>query len=135
LIVDTSAILAVLKREADATRYIDALGSAERALISAGTLLETTIVVDAIRDPVLSARLDEVVSEAGLVVVPVTKEQVQTARQAYRDYGKGNGHAAGLNVGDCFAYALARSNGEPLLYKGDDFTHTDLASVLAPETP
>lgn len=129
MIVDTSALLAILKEEADAERFIAALADAEHACISAGTLLETSIVVDANRDPVLSARLDELVAEARLVVEPVTDVHVRLARQAYRDYGKGSGHRAGLNFGDCFAYALARATAEPVLFKGDDFSQTDLAAV------
>lgn len=129
MIVDTSALLAILKEEADAERFIAALADAEHACISAGTLLETSIVVDANRDPVLSGRLDELVAEARLVVEPVTDVHVRLARQAYRDYGKGSGHRAGLNFGDCFAYALARATAEPVLFKGDDFSQTDLAAV------
>jgi ribonuclease VapC len=71
------------------------------------------------------------VREAEIVIEPVTEEQAHIARQAYRDYGRGSGHPARLNFGDCFAYALARATGEPLLFKGDDFRHTDIASAVA----
>lgn len=131
MIVDTSAIVAVLKDELDAEAYVRALAAASSRMISAGTLLETSVVVDANRDPVLSRRLDDLVRAAPLVIEPVTLEQVQIARRAYRDFGRGGGHPARLNFGDCFAYALARATGEPLLFKGDDFTHTDLRSALA----
>ena len=130
MIVDTSAILAILRGETDADRYIDALARTTGPRISAGTYLETAIVVDANRDPVLSRRLDELLDATAFRVEPVTLTHSTIARQAYRDFGKGSGHPAGLNFGDCFAYALARESGEPLLYKGDDFSHTDVASAL-----
>ena len=98
--------------------------------MSAGTYLETGIVVDLNGDPVLSRRLDDLLRLADVSVEPVTKEQAEIARQAYRDFGKGTGHPAGLNFGDCFAYSLARTTREPLLYKGDDFTQTDIEPVL-----
>jgi ribonuclease VapC len=85
--------------------------------------------MDGSRDPVVSRRFDEFVATAELVVEPVTERQVAIARLAYRDFGRGSGHPARLNFGDCFAYALATDTGEPLLFKGDDFGHTDLASV------
>jgi len=130
VIVDTSAIIAILRREADADRYADALAAATAPRVSAGTYVETAIVVDANRDPVLSGRLDELLAVTRITVDPVTQRHAEIARQAYRDFGKRSGHPAGLNFGDCFAYALARQAGEPLLYKGEDFSHTDVASVL-----
>jgi ribonuclease VapC len=130
LIVDTSAIVAILRGEPDADRYVEALGRAAEPLISAGTYLEVAIVVDANRDPVLSGRLDDLLAVARVKVEPVTERHAEIARQAYRDFGRGSGHRAGLNLGDCFAYALARASGEPLLFKGDDFSETDVASVL-----
>ncbi len=132
MIVDTSALVAILREEADAEVYLASIGTAARARISAGTLLETMIVVDGNRSPLLSRRLDELVKDIPLVIEPVTQEQVRVARQAYRDYGRGSGHPAGLNFGDCFAYALARVNGEPLLFKGGDFVHTDITPALRP---
>jgi ribonuclease VapC len=130
VIVDTSAIVAILRREPDADRYIDALGGAAAARMSAGTYLETAIVVDGNRDPVLSGRLDDLLSAVSMSVEPVSRPHADLAREAYRNFGKGSGHAAGLNFGDCFAYALARATGEPLLFKGDDFSHTDVTSAL-----
>lgn len=132
MIVDTSAVLAILRDETDAGRYIDALDSARGTRMSAATYVETAFVVDANRDPVLSRRLEDLLRVAGIAVEPVTAEQAELARRAYRDYGKGSGHRAGLNFGDCFSYALARTAAEPLLFKGDDFRHTDLSAALDP---
>ena len=130
MIVDTSALIAVLRGEIDAERYANALATAEQPLISAGTYLETAIVVGANRDPVLSRRLDDLIEAAHVKIEPVTERHVEIARQAYRDFGRASGHAAALNFGDCFAYALARASGEPLLFKGTDFTHTDVESAM-----
>ncbi len=129
MIVDSSALLAILAAEPDAEQFATALTRSPVA-ISAGTLLETSIVIDGRRDPVLSARLDELLREAAITVEPVTARQATLARQAYRDFGRGSGHPAGLNFGDCFAYALAKDRGETLLFKGDDFTHSDIRSAL-----
>ncbi|HEY6517764.1 MAG TPA: type II toxin-antitoxin system VapC family toxin [Roseiarcus sp.] len=128
MIVDTSAIIAVLKEETDAPRFLRALTiSTEPKRISAANYLEAGVVVDANRNPVLSRRLDDLVVQTEIEVEPVTREQAEIARAAYRDFGKGSGHPAELNFGDCFAYALAKSMGEPLLFKGDDFSRTDVA--------
>ena len=134
MIVDTSAIIAILRAEPDADLYIRALAAAAAPRISAATYLEAAIVVDVGRDPVLSGRFDDLVQEAGLCIEPVTEQQAQLARRANRDFGKGSGHPAGLNFGDCFAYALSRASGEPLLYKGDDFRHTDVAPAVPRST-
>ena len=93
---------------------------------SAANFLETAIVIDGSRDAIASRRLDEVVAKANLTIEAVTSEQAHVARAAYRDFGKGSGHPAQLNFGDCFAYALAKATGEPLLFKGDDFGFTDI---------
>jgi len=129
VIADTSAIIAILRDEADAPSYADALVRADERLISAGTYLETAIVVDSNRDPVLSGRLADLLAAADLAIEPVTVRQAEIARQAYRDFGKGSGHPAGLNFGDCFAYALARETGQALLFKGEDFSLTDVRSA------
>jgi ribonuclease VapC len=130
VIVDTSALVAILREEADVAVYALSIEAAEQVRISAGTLLETTIVIDSNRSPRLSRRLNELVQAIPLIVEPVTDEQARIAREAYRDYGRGSGHPARLNFGDCFAYALARASGEPLLFKGDDFIHTDITPAL-----
>src|SRR5258708_6059357 len=123
-------ILAILREEPDMGNFAAALASADICRISAATFLETAIVVDANRSPPLSRRLDDLVRETAIVIEPVTSEQAQVAREAYRDYGRGSGHPARLNFGDCFAYALARAAGEPLLFKGNDFSHTDIEPAL-----
>lgn len=130
MIVDSSAVIAILRNEPEAEDLADAIERAPARRISAANLFETAIVVDGSRDPIASRRLDDLVRDAGLIVEPVTEAQVRIARAAYRDFGKGSGHAAGLNFGDCFAYALARERGEPLLFKGNDFGRTDVASAL-----
>lgn len=132
MIVDTSAIIAILRDEPDGDRYTMALAEASDPLISAGTFLEAAIVVDANRDPVLSGRFDDLLAIAAVKVEPVTARHAEIARQAYRNFGKGSGHPAGLNFGDCFAYALARETGKPLLYKGLDFAQTDVESAVGP---
>jgi ribonuclease VapC len=86
--------------------------------------------LDKHRDPVLSRKLDDLIEKAEITIEPVTAEQAKIARQAYRDFGKGSGHPAGLNFGDCFSYAVARDKREPMLWKGDDFGQTDLGSVI-----
>jgi ribonuclease VapC len=130
LIVDTSALIAILRAEDDASDMAHAIEKAQVRRISAANYLETAVVIDASRDPVASRRFDELVETAELHVEPVTHEQARIAREAYRDFGKGSGHKAGLNFGDCFAYALAKSTGEPLLFKGNDFGQTDVTPAL-----
>ena len=95
--------------------------------MSAANYLQAAIVVDANRNPLLSRRLDDLIVQTKIAVEPVTREDADTARAAYRDFGKGSGHRAGLNFGDCFAHALAKSMREPLLFRGNDFSHIDVA--------
>jgi ribonuclease VapC len=132
MIVETSALIAIIRREPDARVYLDALEqSGERARLSAAGYVEAAIVTDGSRDAVLSRRLDEFLAEAAIVIEPVTERQARIAREAYRDFGKGSGHPAQLNFGDCFAYALAKDRGEPLLFKGTDFAHTDVRRAIS----
>ena len=127
MIVDSSALVATIKGESDWLSAVANHGFAAKSIrISAASYLETCIVIDGLRSPAHSARLDELIEETGIVIEPVTVEQAKIARQAYRDYGKGSGHPANLNFGDCFSYALARDKREPMLCKGDDFGHTDI---------
>jgi ribonuclease VapC len=129
MIIDSSAIVAIVKLEADAEVLSASIEAASSVKVSAVSYLESSIVIDGYRKPELSARFDQLLEEAKLEIEPVNEEQARIARQAYRDYGKGSGHRANLNFGDCFAYALARVKREPLLYRGDDFVHTDLRTA------
>jgi ribonuclease VapC len=126
MIIDTSALVAILRDEPDAERFATAIEAADVSRISAMTYVELGAVIDRARDAVASRRVDELIDVAGIVIEPVTVEQARVAREAYRDFGRGSGHPAGLNIGDCFSYALAKSIGEPLLFKGSDFAETDV---------
>ena len=128
MIVDTSAIVAILFQEPDASLYAEAIAGAEECRISAATLVEASIVVASQAENGWS-ELDYFMRRAGFSVSPVTEEVARIALEAWWRYGKGR-HAAGLNFGDCFSYALSRATGEPLLFKGMDFSKTDLPSVL-----
>ena len=130
MIVDTSAVIAILRDEPDAAAFARAIEAAGERRISAANFLEAAVVIDGSRDPVASRRLDDLIREAQLLIEPVTEAQARIARDAYRDFGRGSGHPARLNFGDCFAYALARASGEPLLFKGEDLGHTDIRAVL-----
>ncbi len=129
MIIDTSALIAILRNEPEAIACAKAIEAVASRRISAANFVETAIVIDGSRDPIASRRFDDLVREAQLVIEPVTEAQARVAREAYRDFGRGSGHPAKLNFGDCFAYALAKSSGEPLLFKGDDFVHTDIAAA------
>jgi ribonuclease VapC len=126
MIIDASALSSILRNEPEARSCAGAVASTSRR-VSAVNYVEAAVVIDGRRNPVASRRFDDLFREARLVVEPVTEAQARIAREAYRDFGKGSGHPAGLNFGDCFAYALAKATGEPLLFKGDDFTHGSLA--------
>ena len=126
MIVDSSALIAILKREQGWPTFSKALDSAESLRITAANYLETSIVVDGWRAPILSIEFDELIERFKIVIEPVTAAQAKIARQAYRDFGRGSGHRANLNFGDCFTYALAREKREPVLWKGDDFGNTGL---------
>ena len=126
MILDSSALVAILRGEGDASQLLATLSSYSSARISAASYVEAGIVIDSSRNPVTSNRLDEFLLEASVSVASLTERQARMARQAYRDFGKGSGHPAKLNFGDCFSYALAVESREPLLYKGDDFTHTGI---------
>lgn len=130
MIIDTSALIAILRQEPDARAFMEAIEAANIRRMSAATFVEAAIVVDGNRDPVLTRRFDELIEEAQIAIVPVTDSQATLARAAYRDFGKGSGHPAGLNFGDCFAYALAKELREPLLFKGNDFARTDIRPAL-----
>jgi ribonuclease VapC len=126
MIIDTSALVAILRDEPEAKDCALAIERNPTRRVSAANFVETALVIDGSRDPIASRRFDDLVKEARIVVEPVTEAQARIAREAYRDFGKGSGHPAKLNFGDCFAYALAKTTGESLLFKGDDFIHTDI---------
>jgi ribonuclease VapC len=130
MIIDSSAILAILRSEPEYTEFMRLLEQTTRRSMSAANLLEAGIVVDGTRKARLSRELDQFIQEWRIVIEPFTAEQARIAREAYRDFGKGSGHPAQLNFGDCFAYALAKDKREPLLFKGDDFRHTDVEHAI-----
>jgi len=130
MIVDTSALICIALDEPMASAVWQALARAQDPTVSAANLLESWMVVDR-RNADVAQRLDALLVDAGLSVAPVTREHVTIARDAFRVYGKGSGHKAQLNFGDCIAYGLAKSMNEPLLFIGNDFIHTDLVPALA----
>ena len=121
MIVDTSALIAILRQEPEAMSFATAIAEADRCRVSAANYLEAAVVIDGSRDPIASRRFDDLLREARILIEPVTEEHAKVAREAYRDFGRGSGHSARLNFGDCFAYALAKTTGDRLLYKGEDF--------------
>ena len=129
MVLDTSALLALLLEEPEAEDFRAAVEEDTTRLVSAATLLETALVIEARKGEPGGRELDTLIQKAEVVVVPVDAEHVSEARRAYRRFGQGR-HAAGLNFGDVFAYALARTAGEPLLFKGDDFAKTDIGRVI-----
>jgi ribonuclease VapC len=129
VIVDSSAILAIMFAESDAALFAKAISEADSCRISAATFVEVAAVVEAQAKDRGSRQLDAFLRRANFVIEPVTEEQAHLARQAYSDFGKGR-HPAGLNFGDCFSYALAKASGEALLFKGGDFSKTDIVSAL-----
>jgi ribonuclease VapC len=128
MILDTSAIIAILFNEDDAEIYAQAITLADSCRLSAATFVETAIVVEAQTKNNGGRQLDAFIRRAGITIEPVTEEQAHIARQAFIDFGKGR-HPAGLNYGDCFSYALAKATREPLLFKSKDFAKTDLSTA------
>jgi ribonuclease VapC len=125
VILDSSAIVAVLRSEPEAALFTTAIAAAERCFTSAVSYVESAVVIETGGDAIASRRFDEFFRLSRVAIEALTLRQAELARQAYRDFGKGR-HKAGLNFGDCFAYALAKDLDEPLLFKGDDFRHTDV---------
>lgn len=132
MVLDTSALIAVLLDEPEAVALRLAIEADPIRLLSAATLVETSIVIEARVGDAGGRELDRLLQKADVEVVAVDAEQAELARHAFRTFGKGR-HAAGLNYGDCFSYALSQSSGEPLLFKGGDFAQTDVAAVTPPE--
>jgi ribonuclease VapC len=125
MIIDSSAIVAILWDEPERSAFVEAIARSGRRLISAATLVEASIVVETSRGYEGGRDLDLLMAVGGIEVVPVDLEQADIARQAFRRFGKGRSPAC-LNYGDCFSYALAKATGMPLLFKGNDFSQTDI---------
>lgn len=125
MIIDTSALLAILYQEEDTQYFVEAILNSPITKMTTANFLEAAINIDKVGDAEASRQLDTFINRAGIEIIAMTLEHAQIARQAYLDFGKGR-HPAGLNFGDCFAYALARETGEPLLFKGNDFNRTDI---------
>ena len=130
MIVDTSAAIAIIRSESDSDRFKATIADAFSVAMSAATFVEISVVLNGGRDAIALRRFDDFISENGIVIEPVTESQARIAREAYRDFGRGSEHPANLNFGDCFAYALAVTKKESLLFKGDDFRHTDIEPAL-----
>jgi len=129
--VDSSALIAVLKGETERESFIRIMADAEGVMVSAGTYLETSILVDSSHDPLLIQGFTELLTELAVEVIPVTRQSAELARVAYQKYGKQSESGTKLNYGDCFSYALAAETHTPLLYKGNDFGHTDIQPAAA----
>ena len=128
MIIDSSALIAILMGEQEAARFSRAIAEDSRRYISTFSLLETGIVIEARKGESGGRELDLLIHRAQIETIPFTQDQYEAARKAWREYGRGN-HPAGLNIGDCCSYALSRITGEPLLFKGEDFSKTDINAV------
>ena len=128
MILDSSAVVAILRAELEASQFARAIQAAEPRRISAVSYVEAAVVIDSSKDAIANRRFDDFFRASQIALETVTAKQAEIARQAYRDFGKGR-HKAGLNFGDCFAYALAKELDEPLLFKGNDFRHTDVEAA------
>jgi ribonuclease VapC len=128
MIVDTSALVAILYREAEAVSFVERIHEAETVRISVANYVELSMVVESQLGPDGMRQAEAFFRRAGIIIEPVTVEHGELARQAFLDFGRGR-HKANLNFGDCFAYALAKASGEPLLFKGNDFSQTDVQAA------
>ena|SRR5436309_10791858 len=134
MVIDSSALLAILNDEPERRAFNEAIESAESRAMSAATLVEVSIVIESRFGAEGLRDLDLFIERAGIEVQALDREQAYIARRAFSRFGKGR-HAAGLNYGDCFSYALAVVRGEPLLYKGEDFGQTDVTPFVSPARP
>jgi ribonuclease VapC len=132
MVIDSSALIAILLGEPDAKLFSDAIANAPKRIVSAFSALETSIVIESKKGDPGGRELDLLLHKARIEIVPINEEHFELARRAWRDFGKGR-HPAGLNIGDCCSYALSKYSGEPLLFKGGDFSKTDIQSAL-PQT-
>lgn len=130
MIVDTSAIIAIVFGESEKDLFLSQLAVAEHPRMSAGSWIELEIVAIRRGTPAIAYEIETLFQTFGIGIEAVSREQARIGREAYRRFGRGIGHRADLNFGDCFAYALAKETGEPLLFKGDDFTHTDVIAAI-----
>jgi ribonuclease VapC len=135
MVIDSSALVALLLDEPETVRFTAAIAETPVRQVSAASYLETAIVMLRRSGPGAKQAVDRLFDELSLQIIPFTREQADLAIAAYQEYGKGQRHAAGLNFGDCFTYALAKQTGEPVLFKGNDFSRTDLISVISDPTP
>lgn len=130
MIVDASALLAIILLEPERDRFLDLLDSHGKLSMFVVNFVEVAIKVDKDPDPRRARGFDEIVTSFGIEIAAIGLEQGRLARRAHLDFGRGSGHPARLNLGDCFAYALAKARGEPLLFKGEDFTKTDIEAAV-----
>ena len=130
MVIDPSAIVAMIAGEDERKVFLQACRSSASVRLSAAGYLEAGFVLDGRDDPVLSRELDELLTLLGVIIEPVSVTQARIARRAYKEFGRGSGHPARLNFGDCFSYALAIQTAEPLLFKGTDFAHTDVLAAV-----
>jgi ribonuclease VapC len=131
MVIDSSALIALLLAEPEADVFVAVVAGSSSRSISAGSYLETTIVMLARSGPDAPEKVDRLLAELSIAIVPFTRDQAVLAITAYRQYGKGSGHPASLNFGDCFTYALAKLTDEPVLFKGNDFSLTDIRVASA----
>ena len=129
MVVDTSAVIAILFNEPETESFVRALADDSKKMISAFNALESAIVIEAKKGEAGGRELDLLIHRARIEIISLNGDQVELALTAWRKYGKGN-HPAGLNIGDCCAYALAKYSGEPLLFKGKDFSQTNIQPVI-----
>lgn len=130
MVIDTSALVAVLQGEVERASFLEAISESEDPCLSTASFLEVSMIIESRLGPEGIRDLDLFLAKADITLVPFDGEQAEIARKAFKRFGKGR-HPAGLNFGDCFSYALAKSKGEPLLFKGDDFSRTDIPSVIS----
>jgi ribonuclease VapC len=130
MMIDSSALVALLLGEPETAGFVAAIARASSRFVSAPSYVETAIVMTARSGPEARRQLDQLLSDLAIEVVPFSRDQAVLAIDAFRQYGRGSGHPARLNFGDCFTYALARFRHEPVLFKGDDFSRTDIAAAV-----
>ena len=129
MVLDTSALIALLQNEPEAEDFRTALELDETRMVSAATLLETAMVIETRKGEAAGRELDRLIDKASITIVAVDADQIEEARRAWRRFGRGR-HEAALNYGDLFSYALSQTTGQPLLFKGDEFRRTDVARVI-----